>query len=66
MKFSLSVDIEMDNAAFEDGNGGRAELVSCLERVIARLKNGGATSGPVKDLNGNTVGAWSIDEDADE
>lgn len=58
----LTVTIEMDNAAFEDGNGGMTEAAYILERLATRLENeGDSFSGALlKDENGNTVGSAGV------
>jgi len=54
MKFTLSIDCS--NAAFEDLN---EELRSLLAKVGDDIE-GGATSGPIRDSNGNRVGTWQF------
>lgn len=60
MKFVL--EIAMDNEAFEDPAelprvvGGVAETLS----AIANLGGSGSNDGRVRDVNGNTVGVWSV------
>jgi hypothetical protein len=58
MKFSISVN--MDNAAFED----EQELVTILKGVIKDYQNGN-TGKQLFDSNGNKVGQWVIDGDAE-
>jgi len=55
MEFKLN--INMDNAAFEDCP--EDELQDLLERVKQRLA-GGVTEGKIVDLNGNCVGEFKI------
>lgn len=56
MKFKI--EIEMDNAAFEDNPD--AEVIRILESAIFQIKRRGdigALDGrPLHDINGNTVG----------
>jgi hypothetical protein len=47
-----------DNAAFQDGNQ-RAEIARILRTVAAELDYGDR-SGPVRDINGNTVGDYRL------
>lgn len=53
MKFSLEID--MDNDAFEDSY----ELVYCLKQVADSVLR--ANDGAVRDSNGNRVGVWSVE-----
>lgn len=53
MLFRLSVD--MNNQAFED----KEELIRILESAISKLKDGNETA-KLKDINGNTVGTYTI------
>ncbi len=56
MKFTMEV--EMDNAAFDRGDGRE------LSRILRLIENklcAGETSGKCMDLNGNKVGSWEID-----
>ena len=60
MTFTLTV--EIDNAAFEDGD----ELVRILRRVALQVEGEGSRFGspvvcPVRDINGNTVGEWKVE-----
>ena len=56
-KFSVEFDIE--NAAFAEGNAG-AETARILRRIAERLEDG-EDSGACVDINGNQVGWWSIE-----
>lgn len=60
MEFKLTV--EMENAAFEDGHHGAAELRRILDDVSERIKDfdGRADRGVVHDAGGNSVGTWRI------
>ena len=61
----LKITIEMDNAAFaDDGNGGRDEAASILEKVRCKLMQGSETKAGLYDQNGNRVGQWEIKMDA--
>lgn len=56
------VTFEMDNAAFEPPNAGETSRVL---RVIADQVDQAADIGPedggdVRDVNGNTVGYWTV------
>jgi hypothetical protein len=56
--------IHTDNAAFHNDEGDdfnmRQELTRILDTVANRI-DGGHTSGTCRDVNGNTVGKWSLD-----
>lgn len=52
--------IDMDNAAFEDGDDtNHYELRRLLGSIPARIKEG-KREGTVMDINGNRVGSWGI------
>ena len=51
-----SININMDNAAFDDGDGGNLELARILERIIVDCRNGNGPLSHLHDLNGNKVG----------
>lgn len=57
-KFECSVN--MDNAAFE--GYPPAELARILREMIKNIEYDD-DGGILKDINGNTVGEWFIDED---
>ena len=61
MKFTCT--IEMDNAAFDDGNG-RYELARILGAVVVALPNWSNGRSEVRascwDSHGNAVGKWRI------
>jgi hypothetical protein len=55
MKFK--VEMSTDNAAF-DGDAG-AEVARILREVAGEVA-GGKTDGKCRDINGNSVGKWSL------
>lgn len=57
----LTVKIETDNEAFEDGARG-PELARILRKIAARVDDLGslADGGKVMDVNGNSVGHWEV------
>lgn len=59
MRFKLEID--MGNAAFEDGPH---ELARILSELAARLEGRGVDrpgdSGGLMDFNGNKVGTWKV------
>lgn len=52
-----------DNAAFSDGDGPR-EVARILRKIADDVENG-RECGRVHDANGNTVGEWDMDIEAD-
>ena len=54
MQFKLTID--MENAAFDDGYGGREELGKILLALAKKVDEVSAEPMIVKDTNGNTVG----------
>jgi len=63
MRFNLSFD--MDGAAFDGGDNGVDEVVRILHNLAGRVDGGGVfddSHGPVRDVNGNTVGSWEVTE----
>lgn len=57
-KFTL--EIESENAAFDDGEGGRAEMVRLLNVTLFNLKDG-RNDMTLHDINGNKVGTWNFE-----
>jgi hypothetical protein len=63
---TLRIDVELDNAAFEDDFAGelRSVLAKIADRVAAEDLNDhrvGAGQGAVMDTNGNTVGRYRLE-----
>ena len=59
-----TIKIEMDNAAFEDGNAG-AELARILGELAAKVSRVEITPGrgwDLFDVNGNKVGTFEVTE----
>jgi hypothetical protein len=54
-KFTLS--IELGNDAMRK----RRDIARALRNVAARLTEGAADDGKIRDENGNTVGEWHLD-----
>ena len=61
MKFKLEIDI--DNASFEDNGEGR-EISNVLHNIINKIEHIDEFSlddkGRARDMNGNTVAFWEI------
>jgi hypothetical protein len=55
----FTVKINVDNAAYEDQDI-QYQLIENLKDIIDRLEHS-CDWGTVKDVNGNTVGRWSLD-----
>jgi hypothetical protein len=59
MNFTLN--INLDNAAFQDNYNDPAEnLAYCMHQVANKIQSLKNQDGTVKDINGNTVGNWEI------
>ncbi len=64
---NLKLEMNLDNAAFDVDNFGGA-IASVLRGIAADIDGfsiGGlrATSKPIRDENGNTIGEWEINDD---
>lgn len=59
----LTLNITMDNAAFDDGNEGRTEAARILRKVADRIEAGHHHQ-RLMDINGNHVGDMEIDDEA--
>ncbi len=56
----MKIEFKTDNDAFQDGND-----VAEIGRILDKIRDSvleGRTDGPIHDLNGNRVGAWSYDQ----
>lgn len=59
------INIDMDNAAFDDGKNGGVELERILHNLCWRIRGQGKLEEPLfelSDINGNTVGTCEIKE----
>ena len=61
MKLELS--INMDNDAYHNGDGWKTQVIRNLKQVIDQIADQDRTWGNIRDINGNTVGEWDIDND---
>jgi hypothetical protein len=52
------LEIDTDNDAF---NPWYSEVARLLRQLADTLDSDGGTEGSFRDINGNTVGIWSID-----
>jgi hypothetical protein len=59
----MQLNFETANAAFADGHG-HAEAARILHDIAERVDNGHET-GVIRDINGNTIGRWSLTIDAE-
>lgn len=55
----LTITIDMDNDAFDDGTGGYFEAARILEELTAKLRSGNSIDG-LYDVNGNKVGRVNV------
>jgi hypothetical protein len=58
----LKLRIALDNDAFQDDDEqiDRGALVETLAALLLDIDEPALTQGLVRDINGNTVGEWSI------
>lgn len=61
----LTLTLEMNNAAFDDGNEGRSEAARILMDAADKIGMGGYLLGSLRDYNGNTVGRFDITEEGE-
>lgn len=57
MKSKLKLEIHMDNQAFDAGN----ELFRIIKEMLPMIEDNPSGCGTLKDINGNTVGRWVIE-----
>ena len=57
MPEQFTMTFETTNEAFAEDP--EIEVASLLRRIASKVESG-YTSGPVRDINGNTVGRWSL------
>lgn len=57
---AFKLEFSTANAAFEESP--EEEAARILKDVASKLVND-HTAGPIRDINGNTVGEWSLTED---
>lgn len=60
----FTIDIQCNNAAFHDDDGDfdpAAELVRLLSEIAGEI-NMQKTEGHIREINGNKVGFWRIEE----
>jgi hypothetical protein len=55
----FAIKIDTDNDAFSPASG--FEVARILEEIAGKLKNG-ETSGKCVDVNGNSVGGWTLED----
>lgn len=58
----MNIQFSTDNDAFGGGDDSSAEATECVRILIAISDSilDGETDGPVIDINGNTIGKWSM------
>lgn len=61
---NCTIKVNMDNAAFDDCNGGCVELSRILLRLSQKVEDAPVlfldSTMPIRDVNGNTVGSIKI------
>jgi hypothetical protein len=55
----LTIEMELDNAAFTEGDLSE-EIEYCLTRVMAKIAHG-RMNGGIMDSNGNRVGEFDVE-----
>jgi len=60
----MSVEIIMDNDAFQNDGRWASETINCLKKVIEQLEQD-RQWGAIHDTNGNRVGSFDIDYEHD-
>lgn len=61
------VELSATGAAFKNQYTGEDDAYECgteLKRIMSKVATDvmhGETSGRIRDINGNTIGSWSID-----
>lgn len=61
---SFKLELETGNAAFDDGMYGTTEIARILSEVARTFEQGTFSMNarvPIRDANGNTVGAWTLE-----
>lgn len=59
----MKIEFSTDSAAFSEGmDDGEVNVYEIAEvvRDVARKIDRNATSGTIRDRNGNTIGSWSL------
>jgi len=54
----FTVKFSIDNATFQEGYGGE-ETIRILEKIAEQVLNG-SNGSKIMDINGNTIGSWSV------
>ncbi len=55
---TLLIELDMDNAAFEENPNELRNIFERIERLVPQYKIG--DSFPIRDSNGNKIGAWRL------
>jgi hypothetical protein len=58
----LVLEINMDNDAYT-GNKWKTQVIRNLKQVIDQIADQDRDWGMIRDINGNTVGKWDIDNE---
>ena len=63
----VTIRFETDNAAFSDDWAGEIRrILHAAAAKVGGIAPDDSDSGPILDSNGNRVGAWSAERDAEE
>ena len=64
----LELEMNLDNAAFRDGDGNldMESVARHLGRAADAIRRGATSSCAITDLNGNRCGSYSISEDDED
>ena len=62
----LTINIESDNAAFDDGAGGRGEAVRILADLAGRMGLMPDGTFDLRDANGHKVGTLTVEWNEDD
>ena len=55
------VEFSCDHAAFDEGSISE-EIARILGKLAERFRSDGCSSGPIRDINGNTIGSYGLGE----
>ena len=64
-KRTFTLDFELKNAAFATREDSEAECERIM-LIVANKVSSGDECGIIRDINGNTVGDWTVDLDPEE
>ena len=62
----LALKINIDNDAYNGSHAWKTEVIRNLKQVIDQIADEDRTWGKIRDINGNTVGEWDIDNNDEQ